>query len=209
MIKIAGISLQRLMILTSMLLSACTSVPVEHFFLHGNITDSVSPPSSSVGDARSHYSILVGPVTVPELVDRSQLVIRTTAHRVNILDNHRWAESLRTSIARVLANNIGQRLDGAATSVYRDNASRDARYRVAVDITRFESRLNDAIDIEAQWSIRNQDGELLRRGKSVTREQSRGATVEDLVAAHERALTNISGDMAEAIRVLNTPEHGR
>lgn len=146
-------------------------------------------------------AVAVGPITLPELIDRPQLVIRVAANRVDMLETHRWAESLRSEITRVLAENLARRLRPARVSAYQQSASNDAEYRVLVDIQRFETIPGDGVTIEALWSVRRAAvGAVSRKGRSLVREPAGGTDYEALVAAHGRALAAISGDIAQALR---------
>ena len=54
----------------------------------------IVPLSPAIGAEANAPSVWVAPVTLPEAVDRPQLVVRVTPNRVAILDGHRWAEPL-------------------------------------------------------------------------------------------------------------------
>ena len=104
-----------------LVLAACSSPPRERFYT----LDAPEPPAAAQGAP----SIAVGPVTVPDLVDRPQIVVRGGPNQVHIVEQARWAEPLRSAIARVVAANLaaelGMRLAGPARNA-------DADYRVAL-----------------------------------------------------------------------------
>lgn len=182
----------------ALMLSGCLSTPIEHFYTLG--VASAVDASSGAAIPAAGYTLALGPVTLPELVDRPQLVVRTGANRVAILENQRWAESLKTAVARVLAANIGANLGGVTVAMRNEHAGRDARYVIWIDITRFESSQNDAVQVDAQWSVRKADGTLAQSGQSRIREATRAAGYDELVAAHERALARIGADIAQGVR---------
>jgi len=145
-------------------------------------------------------AVAVGPVTLPELIDRPQLVIRVAANRVDMLETHRWAESLKSEIPRVLAENLARLLRPARVSAYQQSASKDAEYRVLVDIQRFETIPGEGVIIEALWSVRRAAvGATPRKGRSLVREPAGSTDYDALIAAHGRALAAISGDIAQAL----------
>ena len=147
------------------------------------------------------HAVAVGPVTLPELIDRPQMVMRVSANRVDILETHRWAESLKSEIPRLLAENLTRLLRPARVSAYQQSASRDAEFRVLVDIQRFETIPGEEVTIEALWSVRRTSvGAPPRKGHSLVREPARGTDYDALVIAHGRALAAISGDIAQALR---------
>ena len=166
-------------------LTACATPPRESFYtLHAP-----EPPAAAAGAP----SIAVGPVMIPEIVDRPQIVVRLGPNQVQIMEQARWAEPLKTGIARVVAANL------AATLGARLAASRnaDADYRIALDIQRFESPA-DAVVIEALWTVTSKDGR--ESGRSVARQPIAAKDYASLAAAHSAALAAISKDIAAAIK---------
>jgi uncharacterized lipoprotein YmbA len=87
-------------------------------------------------------------------------------------------------------------------SAYQQSASRDAEYRVLVDIQRFESVPGEGVTIEALWSVRRTAvGAAPRKGHSLVREPAAGDNdYNALISAHSRALAVISDDIARALR---------
>lgn len=190
----------RVAILLSLTLAAaagCGSSPKRNFYTLQ------APPGTS---ARSQVSqvgqpaIVVGPVTVPDTVDRAQIVLRTGDNRLEISDLHRWAEPLRSEIGQVLAANLSRDLGGTQVFVQGwETAAGEPEIRVAVDVLRFDSVLDDAATVEAAWVVRRNQG-LPVRGRTAARELLRGQGYEALAAAHARALARISRDIAGVIR---------
>ena len=178
-------------------LAGCGSSPKERFYTL----------SSGVALERSYtkapYSIAIGPVTVPEVINRPQLVTYLAPNRVKIAEQARWAQPLKSEIPRVIADNLTQLLNGAYVSVYPENPSPDADYQVRVDVQRFDSALGDAVTIEALWTVRPVQGGAPKNGRSVVREPTNGDGYDALVAAHGRALAAVSRDIAEAIRAAS------
>lgn len=145
-------------------------------------------------------AIAVGPVTLPELVDRPQLVMRVAANRVDILETHRWAEPLKSEIPRLIAENLGRLLGSNRVSSHLQHSGSDAEYRVLLDIQRFESSPGEAVTVEAVWSLRRTGGGTPKTGRSLVREPVSADGYEPLVAAYGRALLAVSRDLAAAIR---------
>lgn len=184
--------------------AACGRSPGVTFYTLTAMTPEATAPTTAP------HAVAVGPVTLPELIDRPQLVIRVAANRVEILETHRWAESLQSEIPRVLAENLARLLRPARVSAYQQNASRDAEYRVLVDIQRFESIPGDGVTIEALWSVRRTAiGAAPKNGRSLVREPVRGMGYDALTAAHSRALAAISNDIAQAMRSEQTSTGNR
>jgi uncharacterized lipoprotein YmbA len=148
----------------------------------------------------AHPVVAIGPVTLPEVVDRPQLVVRVAANRVDILESHRWAEPLKSEISRLIAENLSRLLGSSRVSSYLQHSGADADYRVLVDIQRFESSPGNSVTVEAVWSLRRAGGGAPKNGHSLVREPAGAEGYEPLVAAYGRALLAVSRDLAMAIR---------
>ncbi len=179
------------------LLAGCASSPPVQFY-----TLSAEAPASSVATAGKDLRIDVGPVSLPEMVDRPQFVIRSGQNRVTMVDEHRWAESLASDVPRVLAENLSRLLTTDHVWAYPQHAAGAVDYRVLVDIQRFESTPGQRAVIEALWTVQrpSQDGGPSKTGRSSLQQPVAGQGYEALAAAHSRALAEISREIAEVIR---------
>jgi uncharacterized lipoprotein YmbA len=181
-------------LLSASLIVACGSAPVERFYtLNTPAVERTQAPAAS-------YSVVLGPVGLPEMVDRPQLVVRTSANRVTVLEHQRWAESLKTAIPRVLAANLGAQLGGVTVATRSDMAARHAKYRVSVNIVQLDAEVNHAVTLGAQWTIRKLPDGPSRSGESQFKESTQSGGYDALVAAHERALSRLSADLAQDIQ---------
>jgi uncharacterized protein len=152
-------------------------------------------------------AVSVGPVTLPEVVDRPQFVVRVAANRVEILETHRWAEPLKSEIPRLIAENLRRLLGSSRVSSYLQHAGADADYRVLIDIQRFESSPGEGVTVEASWSLRRVAGGAPKTGHSLVRVPVDAVGYDPLVAAYGRALLAVSRDLAGAIRAEAALEH--
>jgi uncharacterized lipoprotein YmbA len=149
----------------------------------------------------SSISIVVGPVTLPEAVDRPQLVTSTGENRVEIQEFHRWAQPLKSEIPRVVAAQLGRQLGTANTGVLSDVAISEPDYRVLIDVQRFDSRRGEAATVEALWTVRARSGGT-RTGHTRAQERVADASYEAMVAAQGRALGAVSTEIGNAIEAL-------
>ena len=173
-------------------LAGCGTSPKANFYTLG--------PDAAPAQAQTSYSVAIGAVTVPDILDRPQIVIRAGANQVMINDFERWAGSLKYEIARAIADNLTQMLGGAIVYAYPQGLNVAADYKVQVDVQRFDSALGDAATVEVLWQVRPAKGEP-KNGRSAVRESTGDAKSYDaLVAAHNRAIAAVSRDIANAIR---------
>jgi uncharacterized protein len=182
-----------------LVLAACGSSPVARFYTLGG-ADEVRA-SSAV--PQTPYTVLVGLVSVPDTVDRPQLVLRAPGNQLIVSDQARWLEPLKSAIPRAIAGNLAQSLKDARVMAYPQSLGGDADYRVMIDVQRFDSALGDAATVEIVWTIRPGKGGEQKYGRSTVREAAGGPGFDALVSAHARALTAVSREIAEAIRPVS------
>lgn len=184
-------------ILCAALAVSCGSPPKERFYVLGAAD---TPPATA---AEATYSIVVGPITLPEIADRPQFVLRTGPNRVEVSELNRWAEPLKKAIPRVIAAHLAQQLGTRRVYAYPQTASPEADFHVLVDVQRFESAPEQQqVTLEALWSVRHGAKGDPNPGHSLIRETAGAGDYDALVAAHERALARLSQDIAGAVRSM-------
>ncbi|WP_224044686.1 PqiC family protein [Paraburkholderia unamae] len=144
--------------------------------------------------------VVVGPVTVPEMVDRPQIVTRNADNTIQMNEFARWAAPLKSDIGRVIAADLAQRLGTARVSTVDLGVATPPVWRVRVDIVRFDSLPGDSVTIEAQWAVRPPGHRASALGRTVAHESVASHDYGALVDAHDRALAAISADIAAAIQ---------
>jgi len=177
----------------SVILYGCASSPPAQFY---TLSATAAPALAPV--AQSGYRVVVGPATVPESLDRPQLVVRMSENRVTLVEHARWAEPLSSAIPAVLAEDLGRLLNSSGVMAYPQNPEH-FDYQVLIEVLRFDSVPGDAATVEVAWTLRAPDGES-RFGRTRVRERVEGAGYEALVAAHSRALRAVSAEIADAVR---------
>jgi uncharacterized lipoprotein YmbA len=167
-------------------LASCATPPRERFFT----LDAPEPPIA----AAAAPTLAVGPVGVPDVVDRPQFVVRLGANQVALTEQARWAEPLKSAIARVVAANVASLVSARIVNP-RDSAP---DYRIVMDVQRFESTPGESVLIDTTWTIAPKKGERYS-GRSVVREKVTGKDYDSLAAAHSAALASISKEIAAAL----------
>lgn len=167
----------------------------------------LEPTAQAAATATAIPAVAIGPITLPELVDRPQLVVRVAANRVDILETHRWAEPLKSEISRTIAEDLGLLLGSNMVSSYLQYTGVDAKYRVLLDILRFEYLPSEGVTVEAVWSLRHTGSEARKNGHSLVREPVGAGDFDSMVAAYGRALLAVSRDLAIAIKAEAAAGH--
>ncbi len=188
--------------LVGVLLAGCATTPPAQFY---TLAPLQAPEAKSVSAPR--FTVAVGPVIIPELLQRPQIVTRNRDDQVNFAAFHRWAGTLADETKRVLAVNLGTLLYEARTVVTTDDLAIDPDRRVVVNINRFDGVPGGAVWLNAVWTLTSRKGEnTLAVHLSVIEEKVAGEAVADLVSAHSRAVGRLSREIAAGLaRTLPAP----
>ena len=165
----------------------------------------VLAPMAAEGTVKKEWdrSIGVPLVTLPEYLDRSEIVAYASTNELHTNRDDRWAERLPTNVTRVLAENLSTLLATDRVHVMPSRNGDRSDYEVIVDFDRFERTAAGQSVLDARWAI--QDGATR---KILIRDQTRVATrVPDdgyasLVVAMNENLTLLSRDIARSLATL-------
>ena len=161
-------------------------------------------------------TLAVGPIEIPESIDRPQIVTRTGANELVVAEFDRWGSSLDSEITGSLVSTVAGRLGTQQIAVAPWRSAilpgTGARYRAAVSISRFDGVPGHSVVLQGRWELIAQRGEkegsLGVREASVT-EKVDGAGYDALVAAMQRALVRfgqqMADDIATATKVAKAP----
>lgn len=176
-------------------LSACSTSPSsKYYFLSA---ESIAAAPAKANDVR----IAVGPISVPSINDRPQLISQTGKNEVQINEYHRWAGSLNSNISRVIAANIAQDLGTPNVWSFSQNIQAKYDYQVFIDVQTLESKPGDEVIVDALWTIKSTKAGKSepKVGRTLVHVPVVGDGFDALVAAQSRAFAKISKDIAQKI----------
>jgi len=155
-------------------------------------------PGLSAGEG---MTIGVFPVSMPDYLDRPQIVTRVSDNEIKLDEFSRWAEPLKDSFTRALVQNLSTLLDTAKVVRTTRSSGVPMALQVGVEVVQFDGTLGGEVVLIVQWGVFEADGKKLLMGKrSSFKEPTGAATYEALVAAESRAVAALSREIAEAIK---------
>ena len=181
----------------------CASSKMSRFYTLTPVSGAGEPYKTVPGG--QGIAVAVGPVAIPDYLDRPQILTRSGARELRLAEFDRWAGSLEKDISRVLVENLSVLLAKDGVTVLRwgrDAYPFPAEYRVGIDVSRFEGTIGESVTLAAQWSVsREGDKKILVARESIVKEPVEGQDYDALVAAMSRALAGLSREIAAAIPV--------
>jgi uncharacterized lipoprotein YmbA len=202
--------------LLPLLLMACQSSPTELYVLSSQPAPEGGAAVSQAqlvdaADRRLHRprdpGKLVGTlgvaVTVPEYLDRSDIVVRTGANELKPDSTAQWGESLSIDAARVVGEDLETLLPSANIVILPSRARRSVDYEIDINLVRFETDAAGSSVLAGEWTISASDGRELASGRFRRREPIAKAGFSEMAAAMSRNLASVSADLAGALKQLS------
>lgn len=162
----------------------------------------LAPVESPALPASGALSVGVGPVHVAGYLDRPQIVTRPDADRIDLGDFDQWGESLRDGISRVLAEDLARQMPSARIAVFPWRGLEGFRYRVTVNVTRFDGPAGGDLVLEARWYVLDAAGKEVALKTTRLVEPTGNPGYSAMVSAMSRALASLSRDIAQALAAL-------
>jgi uncharacterized lipoprotein YmbA len=163
----------------------------------------VFTPSQNTPAAQSQlneYSLGIGPVTIPEFLERPQIITRQGKNILHINEFHRWADSLEAQITDVLVVNLSNLLDTPNVIAYPWIKPFLPKYQLYIKFRRFDGNLADSITMDAIWRLvdtKNKKELLSRRLFQTVPTNNKGYKA--YVNALNTAVEQLSQDIAHSI----------
>lgn len=172
------------------------SRPAEFYVLNVEPGTPVSGRTAAAGP----LTVGLGPVTMPDIFDRPQIVTRPEPNRLDMAEFDRWGGDLNRDLSRVLAQNLMSRLNTDRILLH-PWASRDnLDFQVAIQVFRFDGDVGSVAKLEGVWRLL--DGakgcELAVQRFSID-ESPAGSGYPEFVSAMSRAVAGLSQQIAEQI----------
>lgn len=191
------------LIASALLLTGCAESKPSRFYVLTPL-DAAKEPTGAIGPALG-----VGPVVIPQYLDRPQIVTRSSDNRLDLAEFDQWGGRIGDNITRALAENLSGLLKTDRVSIYPWTDSSALTAQISVDITQFERDQSGTVTLTAFWTIADaQSGKILRNGRSnIQKPIAPGATgdaggFDGITAAMSAALASFSEEIAAAIRSL-------
>lgn len=179
-------------------LSACATAPPVRFY--------TLAPEAPPTVQRGTLVVALGSVTLPDYLDRPEIVTRIGPTQVRLGDLDRWAESLEPMVQRVLGQELS-RLARLRELVVLPQ-QRDVRYDrlVEVEVLQFEADAAGTVTLDARWRIFGAEGERqLASRQSLLR--AAGAAAPDypaIASAMSRSLNALAREIAATLQPART-----
>lgn len=184
----------------AVILCGCASSPPSKFY---QLSTMSGPDSETHSPDQDAMVVVIGPLRIPDYLDRPQIVTRSGKNELSLSEFDRWAGSLDSDIIRVLVENVSAQLPRDRFFVIRWTpllqTQLSANYRVELLVERFEGTSDGVVLLRAQWGIFSPEKGLLLKKESQISEEVRGKGSDAIVDAMSRAIGRLSKEITDGI----------
>ncbi|TSA38543.1 MAG: membrane integrity-associated transporter subunit PqiC [Methylococcaceae bacterium] len=147
-------------LLAALMLGACSTTPPTHFYVLDALpqTERANKQALAIG---------IGPITLPALLERKQMVTRLHNNTVQLAEFHQWAEPLKDTLLRVIVKNLAALQPTYVFRAYPWSAYGNVDYRIIIDIDSFAAETKKNVKFSASWAIMDErQHTIIKNGKT-------------------------------------------
>ena len=128
-----------------------------------------SSPQPRGGIAAASRPVLGVAVTVPRYLDRREVVLRSSANEVKVMEGERWADDLAVVTAHALAEDLAALLPSCDVTTLPPRLGRTVDDELRVDFSRFDIDADGNTLLVGQWGLIEGTGGRMRVGGAISR----------------------------------------
>ena len=155
-------------------------------------------------DLSTQISLGVGPVRLPAYLNRREIVMRVAPSRFDLSENDRWAEPLDENLTHVLAQNLSILLGSDQIIPYPWPLDQKPRYRVQIQVLRFECNSAGEAQLSARWAVIDDTGkETPNLKESRLTRPAKEKSIDASVAALSETVADLSREIAKTVVAID------
>jgi uncharacterized lipoprotein YmbA len=169
------------------------------FYLLSPIPDTNKEVQAPAADGR--VAIGIGPIDLPDYLDRPQIVTRLSRNRLGLAEFDKWAEPVKDNFTRVLVENLSKLLRTEPVFILPGQGGTPINFRVSVEVLGFDGTPGKSAQLTARWMIFDgEDRKMLVTRESIFSESVNGGSYEALVSTMSGMIEALSREIAEGIK---------
>jgi uncharacterized protein len=181
--------------LLGLLLTGCADAPSVQFY----VLEPLSQTTPSTISARQR-TIGIGPVSVPALLERKQIITRHSDNAVQFAEFQQWASPLQDNLLQALTRNLSTLQPSNIIRAYPWSVHGTVDLQIVVDIIRFDTTPGESANLEANWTIKNENThDILKNGHSIINHSLSDSSYPGTVRALSKLLGEFSQELSLAL----------
>ncbi|MDR2549941.1 MAG: PqiC family protein [Desulfobulbus sp.] len=175
---------------------APASAPISY---HSLVAADPAPRASVPQESR--MALMVGPVSIPDLLKNSQIATGGSGGRYRLSEQHRWAGEVDREFARAIAEQLVRGLNTEQVSLYPAGQYLEPKLQIVLDVVAMDGELGKEAKLDVRWSLvdpKSKTALLTRR--TALAEQPADSGYDAWIEAQRRNIAKLGQEIATAIR---------
>lgn len=164
--------------------------------------------ASSASEQNGRMTLLIGPITLPDILKKQQIVTGRAGERYLLSENHRWSGMLDRDFARAIGEYLSHSLGTEQIALYPLEQNVSPTHQVVCDVLAMDGVVGEEARLVVRWSLidpATKSVKLTRRSQCV--QQPADASYEAWVAAQRNNIRCLGEKIA--VDLKPSPGHQR
>lgn len=176
-------------------IAGCATPADEHYYR-------LSYPAAPALPASASYEVVVDGVSIPDALNRPQLVLQKSSTEALIDDAQRWLAPLDEQLGQALIGQLRSKLPQAWVGADVKASQGMARYYLKLQVEQLLAPMDGGgeVVLEANWSLLDGARQLQQRRHALIKMPRGGAGYETVAPAVSAAVEALATEIAQVIR---------
>ncbi len=163
----------------------------------------IPPEKAELSDKQNRITVGIDLNDIPAYLNKPQMAIRVSTNELKLDEFNRWAETVKDSFPKIIADNLISILPTDKFIVFSRKGILSVDYQVIINVTRFDGAPGKSVSLITQWGIYNsKKDKLLSAQTSDINVETEGDDFEALVSAQSKALEILSRQISLSVEKL-------
>lgn len=181
---------------------ATPSVPANFYLLAAQ-----PPAQAGLPPVPQNTWIGLGPIALPAYLDRPELVIRGSAHRLQVSDFDLWAGPLGREVTRVIETNLAGLLGTHRIVAHPWRPGLPVDWQLEIDIVQLDHFSDGTTHLRAHWSLFGATGPEPLGSGAITVTATGGTGFSSVAAGYTAVLRDLSKRLAQEVSEAGAAAH--
>jgi uncharacterized lipoprotein YmbA len=183
-----------------LILSGCSSTPPQMRYYQLSSTSAAVTMDS---EALSELALGVGPIAVPEMLKRQEIVTRSDDGQYQMTDMHRWAGLFESDLTTVVIENLGKLLGTEQINSYPWDSYFDPDYRIIIELLSLSGQPGGTASLRAGWTIVDRSGkQVMAKTIHEFEQKTVNESFNALVQAESQLVDQLCQEISKSVRGL-------
>jgi uncharacterized protein len=180
---------------------------VSKFYLLTATADSTTAAPTSASGTGRDFTIGLGPIKLPQYLDRPEIVTRAATNRLELSKEDRWGESVQNGFTNAMERDLTAQTGAGRIIIFPWYNTEHIDLQVEIDVYRFETDANGLAQLSGRWTILDSTGKnILYTTETRLTQPSKPGDQTDAAAALSRTIGDLSAQIANMIHNLRAQQ---